>query len=279
MKPLSDWLVDVDDIPLTSLSKDKRPYTIHDDTTDDDDDDDDEKPKTLKRDDENIAEARRLLRTLTNGPQQGSRWQPHPRSGSETPAVDKHLHDLDYVPPPNDYRPGVFGAILSSKLADLQQHGFTHPRYHDDSPQHHQGVRHDSKDGRFAGHSRANSDTYAPSYTSSGRATPSGRLTPSSKRPKWYEKPNHSMSSMGSMATLLASASAASAAPAAPSTTGQVPRPHLPRSKSSNSMIATAVDMIKHPGNVSFCTQPCFFVAFSFSFSSSGRDMVADIYP
>lgn len=64
-KPLNDWLVNVDDIPLAMLEKDKRPYTIHDDTTDDESDV--EQPKPLKRDEENLEEARRLVRTLTNG--------------------------------------------------------------------------------------------------------------------------------------------------------------------------------------------------------------------
>ncbi len=172
------------------------------------------------------------------------------RSGTETPAVDKNLHDVDYVPPPDDYRPGVFGAILSSKLADLQRGGVTHPKYQDDIFSHEDG-RNGPRDS-LPGHSRANSDTYDSSRASSGGATPSGRLTPS-KRPKWYDKSaNHSMTSM---ATLVASASAASAAPAVPGTSAHVPRPqrpHLPRSKSSSSMIATAVDMIKHPGNVSY---------------------------
>ena len=157
---------------------------------------------------------------------------------------------MDYVPPPDDYRPGIFGAILSSKLADLQRGGVTHPKYQDDIFSHGDG-RNGPRDSR-PGHSRANSDAYDSSRGSSGGATPSGRLTPS-KRPKWYDKSaNHSMTSM---ATLVASASAASAAPAVPGTSAHVPRPqrpHLPRSKSSSSMIATAVDMIKHPGNVSY---------------------------
>ncbi|KAK5191639.1 pheromone-regulated protein prm10 [Exophiala xenobiotica] len=247
-KPLVEWVGNLD-IPMTNLDKDKRPYTIHD-TTSDDDDSDIEKAKPLKRDDENMAEARRLFRTLTNGHTHGhhdSRWQAQPRSGTETPAVDKHLHDVDYFPPPDDYRPGVFGAILSSKLADLQRGGVTRPNYQDDIFSHGDG-RNGLRDTQPA-HSRANSDTYDSSRASSGGATPSGRLTPS-RRPKWYEKPaNHSMSSM---ATLVAAASAASAAPAAPGTSAHVPRPQrppLPRSRSSSSMIATAVDMIKHPGN------------------------------
>ncbi|KIV86191.1 hypothetical protein PV11_01821 [Exophiala sideris] len=251
-RPLRDWLVNVDDIPLTTLDKDKRPYTIHDETTDDDESDNERPKERLKRqDDENTEEARRLLRTLTNG-RGVSQWQDPSRSGTETPAIDKQLHDLDYVPPPDDYRPGIFGAILSSKLASLQNEGITRPRYLDDTPPQ-AGAKNGPKDSRTYGHSRSNSESHEHSYPSTGVTTPSGRLTPSgrmtpSRRPKWYEKPANQ--STGSLATLVAHASAAGTA--TPGLTGHVPRPqrpHLPRSRSSSSMIATAVDMIKHPGN------------------------------
>jgi hypothetical protein len=84
-RPLRDWLVDIDDIPLTSLDKDKRPYTLHDDTTDDDDDDEiveKERLKATRRksSDDNMEEARRLIKTLTNGHNHLSKWQePPPR--------------------------------------------------------------------------------------------------------------------------------------------------------------------------------------------------------
>lgn len=65
-KPLRDWLVNIEDIPLETLDKDRdrRPYALHDDTTDDDSDE--ENPKPLKRENENLEEARRLIRTLTS---------------------------------------------------------------------------------------------------------------------------------------------------------------------------------------------------------------------
>ncbi|KIV88524.1 hypothetical protein, variant 1 [Exophiala mesophila] len=229
-RPLDDWLVNVGDVPLESLDRDKRPYTIHDDTTDDESDV--EKPEPLKRDDENLEEARRLIRTLTKGHNLGIPQDT--RSGTATPAIDKYLHDVDYIPPPDEYRPGVFGAILSSKLANLAHSGF--------SPRNYQVESHSPTHGRHKhsqAHSRAGSSIPNSSEHSSGRATPS-------KRPKWYEQRPHST---GSMAALLAQASITSAAPAAPGTAGSVPRPPTHRAKSSNSMIATAVDMIKHPGN------------------------------
>ncbi|KIX08001.1 uncharacterized protein Z518_02656 [Rhinocladiella mackenziei CBS 650.93] len=248
-KPLNDWIVNVDDIPLASLDKekDKRPYAIHDDTTDDDTDDDDE-PKPLKRTNENVEEAKRLVRTLTAPHNNLSGWQNQPRSGTQTPAIDKRLHDIDYIPPPDEYRPGIFGAILSSKLADLKRGGITRPRYYDDpssgaaTPKH----SHSPKDlySYSRGHSRVTSESgaYHDSTPSSGRATPS------SKRPKWYDK-GPANQSTGSMATLVAQASMTSAAPVSPGISDNIPRPPMNRNRSSNSMIATAVDMIKHPGH------------------------------
>ncbi len=77
MRPLRDWVGNIEDIPLTSLDKDKRPYTLDDDTTDDDDDDDIERAKAKRRQssDDNLEEARRLIRTLTNGHNHISKWQ------------------------------------------------------------------------------------------------------------------------------------------------------------------------------------------------------------
>ncbi|EXJ93469.1 hypothetical protein A1O1_01861 [Capronia coronata CBS 617.96] len=263
-KPLRDWLVNIDDIPLQPLDKDKRQYTLHDETTDDSEDEENQKP--LKRDNENIEEARRLVRTLTTA-HQPAKWQDQPRqvihlpvSGTQTPAADKHVHDLEYVPPPDEYRPGVFGAILSSKLANLQRDNIEQPRYHDDpgagtgggqnaqnryqyQPREGDGHHHHHRPHPHLpyGHSRNPSETHDSSAGSSGRATPS-------RRPKWYDKSPASQST-SSMAALLSGSSAAAGAFAAPGTSGYIPRPPLRRHKSSNSMIATAVDMIKHPAN------------------------------
>ncbi|KIW29908.1 uncharacterized protein PV07_05693 [Cladophialophora immunda] len=237
-KPLSDWPVNDDDIPLEPLEKDKRPYTLHDATSDDDTDSED--PKALHRDNENVEEARRLIRTLTSG-HNATAWQDESRSGAETPAVDKHLHDLDYVPPPDQYRPSVFGALLASKLAHLQRNGVTHPTYNDDSAPRPPN-KYSPKSFYSRSHSRAGSESRDHSTPSSGRATPS-------KRPKWYDKDSHERQSTGSLATLLAQASMTSTAAAAPQTSNYVPRPPYHHAKSSSGMIATAVDMIKHPAN------------------------------
>ncbi|EXJ91824.1 hypothetical protein A1O3_00374 [Capronia epimyces CBS 606.96] len=249
-KPLRDWLVNVEDIPLEPLDKERRHYQLHDETTDDDSDE--EKGKPLQRDNENLEEARRLIRTLTSA-HNHSRWQDQPRQvhvpRTETPAADKHVHDLDYVPPPDEYRPGVFGAILSSKLANLQRDNTTQPRYHDDLAQNpyrprdggqpQQQFHHHNQ--HLYGHSRNTSEAHDSSAGSSGRATPS-------KRPKWYDKSPGNQST-GSISALLSQASSTAEAFAAPGSSKYTPRPPLRRPKSSNSMIATAVDMIKHPAN------------------------------
>ena len=140
---------------------------------------------------------------------------------------------MDYIPAPDEYRPGIFGAILSSKLADLKRNG------------------HAPRDFYSKGHSRRTSEIHDSSNASSGRATPS-------KRPKWYEKGSTTQST-GALATLLSQVSATTAAPAVPGASGNLPRYQLPPSRSSNGMIATAVDMIKHPGNVSTLVRASLF--------------------
>lgn len=91
-RPLRDWLVNVDDIPLAPIDKDKdkRPYTLHDETSDDDDEADVKHTKALKRDGDHFEEARRLIRTLTNG-HHISNWHEPPRQVPTTQSMDKPL--------------------------------------------------------------------------------------------------------------------------------------------------------------------------------------------
>ena len=236
-RPLKDWPVKFDDIPLASLSKEKQPYAIDDDTTDVDSDVEDSKP--LKRDSENIEEARRIVRTLTSGP--AGAWQNQSRSGTQTPAADKRLHDLDYIPPPNYNHPSPY--VLASKLTDLARNGITRRDYQEEPtspPRHHHYA------GGFLSinHSRQGSESHEFSTPSSGRTTPS-------KRPKWYNSADPEHESSGSINALLAQSAMASAAPAAPRTSNRLPRPAYHRAKSSQSqgMIAAAVEIIKHPTN------------------------------
>ncbi|EXJ53882.1 hypothetical protein A1O7_09218 [Cladophialophora yegresii CBS 114405] len=233
-KPVSDWPVKLDEIPLESLGKDKRPYMILEDSTDDDDSDEDD-PKTLKPGRENYHEAKQLLRTITGRDQ--STWRRPPRSGTETPAVDKQLHDMDYVPPPVDYRPSPIALI--HKLTALKHSGYTGPAYRDDPGSPPSG-KHSPRGYHSRDHSRNGSDIHEYSITSSGRVTP--------KRPKWYDKGESEHQSSGSLGTLLAT-TVASASTATPEARNHVPRPGYHRERSSQGMIATAVDMIKHPTN------------------------------
>ena len=230
-KPVSDWLIKLEGIPLESQIKDKRPYTIHEDTTNDDGGGE-QAARTPKGDSDNVEQARKLMKTMTSLHPTTRR----PRSGTETPAVDKHLHDLDYIPPPKEYRPSPFtlATKLTAKLEALQRTGYTGPNYRDDH-----GVP--SKGHHSQSHSRNGSESQEYSATSSGRLTPS-------KRPKWYDDADsgrHQPS--GSLGALLAKSTVTSAATGAPTASNQVPRPAYHRAKSSQSMIATAVDMIKHP--------------------------------
>ncbi|KAJ9605333.1 hypothetical protein H2200_009990 [Cladophialophora chaetospira] len=231
-RPLSDWPVRLDDIPLQPLDgKDVRPYTIDEDSTDEDDSDVGDS-KGLKPSSENYQEAKQLLRTMTGGRFDDGWHHQQPRSGTETPAVDKRLHDLDYVPAPINYHPSPFGLIQN--LTTRQQSGYGGPRLPNSPPLHEPHVDHHS-----GSNSRNGSESHDFSTTSSGRLTP--------KRPKWYDKEDPERQSSGSLSALLAT-SISSAAPALPTgASNYIPRPGFQRAKSSQSMIATAVDMIKHP--------------------------------
>ena len=111
---------------------------------------------------DSIEEARHLLRTLTT-----HAGQQDPNSGTRTPAIDRHLHDLDYVPPPESYKPGIAGLVLTSALEKLQQTGIDTRRFEGKLPPY------DTKK-----HSR----NHSSSPQSSGATTPGG-----TRRPKWYE--------------------------------------------------------------------------------------------
>ena len=84
-------------------------------------------------------------------------------TGLRTPAIDRHLHDLDYVPPPESYKPGIAGILLTKALENLQQNGIDRRRFDGKLPPYDKNQRHHS---------------FSPG--SSGTATPS-------RRPKWYD--------------------------------------------------------------------------------------------
>lgn len=84
-----------------------------------------------------------------------------------TPAIDKHLHDLDYIPPPESYKPGITGLLLTQALEKLERNGVNRSRFDSKLPPY---------DTRRPQHQRHWS--YSPQ--SSGTTTP--------RRPKWYDK-------------------------------------------------------------------------------------------
>jgi uncharacterized membrane protein YjjP (DUF1212 family) len=84
-----------------------------------------------------------------------------------TPAIDKYLHDLDYIPPPESYKPGITGLLLTQALEKLERTGVNRSRFDNKLP---------TYDTRRPQHQRHWS--YSPQ--SSGTTTP--------RRPKWYDK-------------------------------------------------------------------------------------------
>ena len=142
----------------------------------------------------------------------------------EERSVDQHVYDVDYVPAPEQYKPGLFGALLAYKLDHLQQD------WSNDQKQPHSRpggqTKHDLK-----GHHQSHSLT--TSVPTSGTATPS-------KKVKWYEKPEQSNPS----AAALMQAALSTASPSVAGT-GAIPRPRPIRPKSTE-MISTAVDIITH---------------------------------
>lgn len=235
LRPLDTHPIKFDDIPLMSHEKPSRPYDINEDT-DDDNDPTELKPLRRQPNAEHLHEAKRLVRTLTRGRQQNAHEQSthDPESGARTPAIDKHLHDLDYVPAPDQYKPGILGAILTSRLQDLQRRGEQTRDFY--KPQQLDGWLtpggYTPKDAKRRPEHERSQSYDATSNGSSGTATP--------KR-KWYDK---SPTTQGSgIGAILAQASLSSTAPGVPGTPGAA-RPSIPRSKSVD-LISSAVDIIK----------------------------------
>ncbi len=142
----------------------------------------------------------------------------------QEPPYEERLYDVDYVPAPEQYKPGLFGALLAYKLDHLQKDWTNNQR----QPHSRQGpaVKHDAK-SHYLPHS---GPTSAPT---SGTATPN-------KKVKWYKTPEQN----NPTAAALMQAALSSASPSVAGT-GALPRPKAMRPKSAD-MISTAVDIIKH---------------------------------
>jgi len=148
------------------------------------------------------------------------------RHDTQTPSIDQYIPDLDYVPTPENYKPSIFGAILTSRLHELQRESdqwrnqlstYTKPR---------------KEVPRKPKHLRSRS--YASTASTSGTATPS-------TKPRWYEKPERSSST----ANMLVQAGISSTGPGVPSTSDAMPRRSLSSHRSSG-LVSTAVDMIRN---------------------------------
>ncbi|KIW35517.1 hypothetical protein, variant [Cladophialophora immunda] len=155
---------------------------------------------------------------------QDSRYHRGKNLDGEEPSVDQHLYDVDYVPAPEQYKPGLFGALLAYKLNHIQQdwsnsQSKAHSRLGGQT-------KHDLK-------SHHHSQSLTTSLPSSGAATPS-------KKVKWYEKPEQS----NPTAAALMQAALSSTGPSVAGM-GAIPRPRPMRPKSAD-MISTAVDIITH---------------------------------
>lgn len=243
-------MVGLQDIPLMDLSKlnkleresTRRPYSLYEDTTETDSDTPDLPVRPLAKKhspSRPTSEAHRLVKSMTRGLNlPTTKKEQHHASGTETPAMDRHLHDYDYIPPPIEFKAGILSSLLKlydQQDADAAAHQSTahHPRVtkkprRPPLPQPEDPSKYKSE-----------SDTPA-----SGSGQSSGKVTP--KKAKWYHEarsPNQSTSSLAQL--LQSSASTASLGTAGPASG----RPGLPPSRSSG-MIASAVEKISHPGTV-----------------------------
>lgn len=159
-------------------------------------------------------------------------------------AAAKKQRDLDYVPTPDKYKPSIFGAILTSRLNDLQEAATKATSQATSKQQQQQNIPNNyTQSSDYLDLARKHAP-FRPKHQRSSSADPfaksSGASTPTNK-PKWYERPEHA----SSLANLLVQAGIQSSSPAVPETSGTVPRRgrDSPTSK-PHGLISTAVDMI-----------------------------------
>ncbi|KAK5937807.1 hypothetical protein PMZ80_009936 [Knufia obscura] len=170
-------------------------------------------------------EARNLVRSFTSGYRDAEATEPRSETHIQAPTSDRYAPDFDHGTTPKKYKPSILGAILTSRLNELQhQHGqwrnhFTsHGQPTTNAPQ-------KSKHKRIRSH-----DTIA-----------SSRTTTPGRKPVWHEDSEKS----SSLANLLVQAGLSSTSPGVPSTSGAVARRDSPPF-SSGGMISKAVDRIRN---------------------------------
>ncbi|KPI43128.1 uncharacterized protein AB675_1781 [Cyphellophora attinorum] len=181
---------------------------------------DDEKAKDTEAGDESTTpdyttEARQLVRSFTQ--RDLTRGYGQSKSGTQTPGIDQYVHDLDYIPAPEQYKPSIFGALLTSKLNTLQ-----HESQAQRAQQREFYSNFESKHGRSRSHDRL-----------SGSSTPKVR---------WYDKPESS-----SVTNLLAQATLSTTTPGLPNTAsaGTFPRSIKPRPRSTGSEYTISDQFLK----------------------------------
>ncbi|KIV91176.1 hypothetical protein, variant [Exophiala mesophila] len=164
-------------------------------------------------------EAKQLVRSFTQAGLDA--MHADPRSGAETPYIDKHLSDVDYVPPPSHYRPSVFGAILSSRLNHIIQETSAHRGRGPAHGHHHEpGV---NARGNKSSHQRSRSHDSSPLI--SGTTTPTKKI-------KWYEERQQH-----SLASALMQAGMSTTSLGLPATSNVVSRPTSLRFQSTDDLL------------------------------------------
>lgn len=185
------------------------------------------------------AEARNLVRTFTHTndlpPQYSQRASSIAESGAATPAVDQHPTDYEYVPKRSDYRPGIFGAILTSKLHDLERSHATQDRS-SSSPK----SRQTSEPAQYLDLARWHGPLESKHRRTKSQPD-SGASTP--KKTKWYDEPERQKHNNATQRALM-QAAMSSSMPSVPETQQASPQPRYTPNRPSN-LISSAVDILK----------------------------------
>ncbi|KAG8526753.1 uncharacterized protein KY384_008182 [Bacidia gigantensis] len=191
---------DLTDIPLEKLET-RRTYGIDDDT-DDENEEKGVKPKRNEIKTRLHSAARHLLKHHTH--RDPAKWfkfqaeEPPLKSGQTTPIAERDPYD--YVPPPKQYREGVFGSLI--KLYNEQGMGAALAKGPLGNTYRRHSDTHSILDSEKTTPIPTPPDSRVGSISSSGSYSPGG--SPKIKREKWYYK-NSQPYSTGSIADLVSS--------------------------------------------------------------------------
>lgn len=188
------------------------------------------------------AEARDLVRTFTHNNDLPPRYSA-PESGTATPAVDRHPTDYEYVPRRHEYKPGIFGAILTSKINDLEHRDKQRERVSaSTSP----GTQPRSEPAQYLDLARWHGPRESVSKHSRSKSQPhSGTSSP--RKTKWYDEPEKQKSYNSTQKSLIQVAMSSSM-PSVPEAQQASPQSQNMPHRSSN-LISSAVDILKKGGH------------------------------